>query len=221
MIQKIRNDLSITQTNMTILSDMMTELAPGREHPEDRSLLSQESEGHLLKKKRTPKKILAPLEQLHGTCRAMQSRLVELIGQVDDDKLTADLLEINDNMNNLFLRYERFEKNQVQVKHGSSQGAIKKTPVPGGTPVTSSASKSLMDAPLIDFSSSSSTAAAAASEAPQSFTQVPSMAHFPDEDAENLAEWIGDKNIETEGATSSEFDQFLAERAAAGDTPRK
>jgi len=199
MIQKIRNDLSITQTNMTILSDMMTELAPGREHPEDRSLL----------------------EQLHGTCRAMQSRLVELIGQVDDDKLTADLLEINDNMNNLFLRYERFEKNQVQVKHGSSQGAIKKTPVPGGTPVTSSASKSLMDAPLIDFSSSSSTAAAAASEAPQSFTQVPSMAHFPDEDAENLAEWIGDKNIETEGATSSEFDQFLAERAAAGDTPRK
>jgi len=198
MIQKIRNDLSITQTNMTILSDMMTELAPGREHPEDRSLL----------------------EQLHGTCRAMQSRLVELIGQVDDDKLTADLLEINDNMNNLFLRYERFEKNQVQVKHGSSQGAIKKTPVPGGTPVTSSASKSLMDAPLIDFSSSSSSTAAA-SEAPQSFTQVPSMAHFPDEDAENLAEWIGDKNIETEGATSSEFDQFLAERAAAGDTPRK
>ena len=78
-----------------------------------------------------------------------------------------------------FVRYERFEKNQVQVKHGSSQGAIKKTPVPGGTPVTSSASKSLMDAPLIDFSSSSSTAAAAASEAPQSFTQVPSMAHFP------------------------------------------
>ena len=42
-----------------------------------------------------------------------------------------------------------------------------------------------------------------------------------DEDAENLAEWIGDKNIETEGATSSEFDQFLAERAAAGDTPRR
>ena len=82
-IQKIRGDLSITQTNMTILSDMMTELTPGQEHPDDKSLL----------------------EQLHGTCRAMQSRLVELIGQADDDKLTADLLEINDNMNNLFLRF--------------------------------------------------------------------------------------------------------------------
>ena len=44
---------------------------------------------------------------------------------------------------------------------------------------------------------------------------------FQDEDAKNLAEWIGDKNIDTEGATSSEFDQFLAERAAANDTPRR
>ena len=68
----------MTQTNMTILSDMLTELSPGREHQEDRTLL----------------------EQLHGTCRAMQSRLVELIDQVDDDHLTADLLEVNDNMNN-------------------------------------------------------------------------------------------------------------------------
>ena len=61
-------------------------------------------------------------EALHATCRAMQSRLVELIDQVcffksiyfcalyliqhqvEDDKLTADLLEVNDDMNNLFLR---------------------------------------------------------------------------------------------------------------------
>ena len=60
-------------------------------------------------------------EALHATCRAMQSRLVELIDQVkfflfgilfcdflliyqvEDDKLTADLLEVNDDMNNLFL----------------------------------------------------------------------------------------------------------------------
>lgn len=192
--QKIRTDLTITQSNMTILSDMLTELTPGQEHPDDKSLL----------------------EQLHGTCRAMQTRLVELIGQVDNDELTAELLEMNDNMNNLFLRYERFEKNQVQVKQ-SNQGAIRKSgPIPASVGVSSTAKPpSLMDAPLIDFS--------AASEAPPSFSQVPSMANFPDEDAANLAEWIGDKNVETEGpgATSSEFDQFLAERAAAGDVPRR
>ena len=39
--------------------------------------------------------------------QGLQSRLVELIDQVDDDKLTADLLEVNDNMNNIFLRWER------------------------------------------------------------------------------------------------------------------
>lgn len=174
----------MTQTNMTILSDMLTELRPGQEHPEDRQLL----------------------EQLHGTCRAMQTRIVELIGALEDDKLTADLLEINDNMNNLFLRYERFEKNRMQSKQ-SSQGAIRR---PGPGPVSSG--KPLMDAPLIDFSGSE--------QQPVSLGPAPSMAAFPDEDAEQLAEWIGPGAAEP-GATSSEFDQFLAERAAAGDTPKR
>jgi len=178
----------VTHTNMTILSDMLAELSPGQEHQEDRQLL----------------------EQLHGTCRAMQTRVVELIGGVEDDKLTADLLEINDNMNNLFLRYERFEKNRVQTKL-SGQGAIRRPGHSQGPP-----GKSLMDAPLIDFSGTE--------KQPASLDPAPSMAAFPDEDAANLAEWIGTRpgpgDPET-GATTSEFDQFLAERAAAGDTPRR
>jgi len=196
-IQKIRSDLSITQTNMTIFSDMLTELSPGREHPDDKSLL----------------------DQLHGTCRAMQSRLVELIDQVDDDKLIADLLEINDNMNNLFLRYERYDKNQVQAKHG----AIRKGP-PVALPVSLGAAgggaeaKSLMDAPLIDFSGSEPTSTLSQ---PPSFSQVPSLANFQDDDAQNLAEWIGEKNVDTDGNTTHEFDQFLAERAAANESARK
>ena len=125
------------------------------------------------------------------------------------------------------VRYERYEKNQVQAKHG----AIRKGP-PVALPLSQGAtgggqqSKSLMDAPLIDFS---------VSEPPAS--QVPSLANFQvkkdtfarsgsnfvlkDDDAHNLAEWIGEKNIDTDGATTQEFDQFLAERAAATDTPRK
>ena len=68
-------------------------------------------------------------------------------------------------------RYERYEKNQVQAKHG----AIRKgPPVPlpmssEGVEGDSSQSKSLMDAPLIDFSGS---------EPPPSFSQVPSLANF-------------------------------------------
>jgi len=179
-LHKIRGDLTVTQANMAIFSEMLSELTPGLEHPEDRNMF----------------------EQLHATCRAMQTRLVELIDQVDDDKLTADLLEVNDDMNNLFLRYDRYEKNKSQSQ--ARQGAIKKSPL----------TRPVSEAPLIDFSSG-------VSDPPPSFTQVPSMANFQDEEAATLADWIGDKNVDTDGATTQEFDQFLAERAAAGDTPKK
>ena len=43
-------------------------------------------------------------QQLYNTCKAMQNRLVELISQLANDEVTADLLRINDLMNNLFLR---------------------------------------------------------------------------------------------------------------------
>ena len=83
-------------------------------------------------------------EALHATCRAMQSRLVELIDQVEDDKLTADLLEVNDDMNNLFLRYDRYEKNKSQSQQ-AKQGAIKKSP-------SARPAAAATEAPLIDFS---------------------------------------------------------------------
>lgn len=36
----------------------------------------------------------------------------------------------------------------------------------------------------------------------------------------NVADWIGDKDV-VEGGTTSEFDRFLAERAAAPEPGRK
>lgn len=42
----------------------------------------------------------------------MQERLVDLISKLSNDELTAELLRINDDMNNLFLRYSRWEKNR-------------------------------------------------------------------------------------------------------------
>ena len=60
---------------------------------------------------------------------------------------------------------------------------------------------------------------------------------FQDDDAANLANWIGEENVEKPETTQvleekltnklydfshfKEFDQFLAERAAAGETPKK
>jgi hypothetical protein len=44
------------------------------------------------------------LQELHSTCQAMQHRLVELIGKLANDEITAELLRVNDELNNLFLR---------------------------------------------------------------------------------------------------------------------
>lgn len=46
----------------------------------------------------------------------MQQRLVELVSQLSNDDITENLLRINDGLNNLFLRYNRYEKKRVGSK---------------------------------------------------------------------------------------------------------
>ncbi|XP_044735026.1 TOM1-like protein 2 isoform X2 [Chrysoperla carnea] len=89
-IGKLQSELDVVQNNMAVLSEMLSELTPGKEDSSDLELL----------------------QELHSTCKAMQIRLVELIGKLANDELTAELLRINDEMNNIFLRYARYEKNR-------------------------------------------------------------------------------------------------------------
>ncbi|KAG8234684.1 hypothetical protein J437_LFUL015163, partial [Ladona fulva] len=96
---KLRSELEVVQGNAAVLNEMLAEIEPGKEHPSDLQLL----------------------QELYSTCRAMQVRLVDLIGKVAHDELTADLLRINDQLNNLFLRYGRFVKNR---EAGSQAAAI-------------------------------------------------------------------------------------------------
>lgn len=53
----------------------------------------------------------------------MQSRIVDLIGRVTHDEITAELLRLNDELNNLFLRHQRYEKNR-DPKNTSTPSAI-------------------------------------------------------------------------------------------------
>lgn len=77
----------------------------------------------------------------------MQQRLVELIEKLSNDELTAELLRINDDLNNLFLRYGRWEKNH-DAGSGQSQSASAMLAKAIG-PVPKD--KSLIDDSLIDL----------------------------------------------------------------------
>ncbi|XP_061893287.1 TOM1-like protein 2 isoform X1 [Entelurus aequoreus] len=87
-ISRLRSELDVVRGNIKVLSEMLTEMVPGQEDSSDLELL----------------------QELHRTCRAMQQRVVELISRVSNEEVTEELLHINDDLNNIFLRYERYER---------------------------------------------------------------------------------------------------------------
>ncbi|XP_051958914.1 TOM1-like protein 2 isoform X1 [Xyrauchen texanus] len=87
-ICKLRSELDIVRGNTKVMSEMLTEMVPGQEDPSDHELI----------------------QELNRTCRAMQQRIVELISRVSNEEVTEELLHVNDDLNNIFLRYERYER---------------------------------------------------------------------------------------------------------------
>ncbi|XP_071975970.1 TOM1-like protein 2 isoform X4 [Engystomops pustulosus] len=87
-IGRLRSELDIVRGNTKVMSEMLTEMTPGQEDASDLELL----------------------QDLNRTCRAMQQRIVELISRVSNEEVTEELLHVNDDLNNVFLRYERFER---------------------------------------------------------------------------------------------------------------
>lgn len=113
---KLKTELNVVQGNIRVMSEMLTELTPTNIDPSDLELL----------------------QELNRTNRQMQQRLVELIDKIANEEATSkfdgsdidwfnisnetmeekimlmvfldELLRINDDMNNVFLRYERFER---------------------------------------------------------------------------------------------------------------
>nr|XP_043884261.1 target of Myb protein 1-like isoform X1 [Solea senegalensis] len=100
--QKLRSELSLVKGNLTVMSEMLNELVPGQSQPDDTELL----------------------QQLYSVCRSMQTRVVELIPQLLDEGFIEELLVINDDLNNAFIRYERFERlNKAQSTNTSQQNS--------------------------------------------------------------------------------------------------
>ncbi|CDI97119.1 tom1 protein 2 [Echinococcus multilocularis] len=91
--ERLSQDLTVVQTNLHILNDMLTELQPDAISPDDLELL----------------------QELNETCRMMQQRVAEFLSQVADDAVTLTLIQLNDELNSAFQRYERFERYRLRA----------------------------------------------------------------------------------------------------------
>lgn len=123
---KLQSELEVVGFSMSILGEMLNELKPGEEDPEDYKLFTD----------------------LTHTCKEMQGRVVELIGRISNDEITAELLRLNDELNNLFLRHQRYEKNRAPNAAGTtSPSAILGAAigVPSSAPVKDPAKEALID----------------------------------------------------------------------------
>ncbi|XP_061557153.1 target of Myb protein 1 isoform X4 [Phycodurus eques] len=89
----LKAELGVVRTNLTMMSDMMSQLDPIT----------------------VKKAAMELLEQLYTVCKEMQNRIVKIVPKLSEEKLIEELLSTNDEMNTTFSRYQRFER---QLKNG-------------------------------------------------------------------------------------------------------
>ncbi|XP_042361730.1 target of Myb protein 1 isoform X3 [Plectropomus leopardus] len=94
-IKKLKAELGVVRSNLTMMSDMMSQLDPVTVKQADMELL----------------------EQLYTVCKDMQDRIVKIVPRLSEEKLIEELLAANDEMNTAFTRYHRFER---RIPNGQS-----------------------------------------------------------------------------------------------------
>ncbi|GAA6215514.1 target of Myb protein 1-like isoform X1 [Lates japonicus] len=87
-VKKLKTELGVVRSNLTMMSDMMSQLDPVTVKQADMELL----------------------EQLYTVCKDMQDRIVKIVPRLSEEKLIEELLATNDEMNTAFTRYHRFER---------------------------------------------------------------------------------------------------------------
>ncbi|XP_051995802.1 target of Myb protein 1 isoform X1 [Xyrauchen texanus] len=85
--KQLKAEMEVVRTNLSVMSEMMSQMEPGSIQHSDTELL----------------------QHLYSMCKDMQGRMVDLIPRLTDEKLTEQLLMVNDDMNNTFEQYHRFE----------------------------------------------------------------------------------------------------------------
>ncbi|XP_043956455.1 target of Myb protein 1 isoform X6 [Gambusia affinis] len=87
-VKMLKTELGVVRSNLSTMSDMMSQLDPVTAKQADMELL----------------------EQLYTVCKEMQDRIVKIIPRLSEEKLIEELLATNDEMNTAFTRFHRFER---------------------------------------------------------------------------------------------------------------
>jgi hypothetical protein len=188
-IAKLNSELDVVDSNVQVLNEILTEIQTNSSSDGSKaaSLVLPEPND------------LALVTELNKTCREMQKRVTQLIGNISNESVIGELLRVNDDLNNVFLRYERFERSiglAPQPGAAAAAAAAQLSPPqrpPQPSPVVLDANKTgktaAVDKPLIDFTeddddggiaekmkpltmSEKSTAPASKSDQTQEFTDI-------------------------------------------------
>ncbi|XP_029492308.2 target of Myb1 membrane trafficking protein-like isoform X4 [Oncorhynchus nerka] len=93
-VKKLKTDLGVVRGNLTVMSDMMSQLDPATAKHSDTELL----------------------QELYAACKDMQDKIMELVPRLSEEKLTEELLVANDEINATFTRYQRFQRQRATLQ---------------------------------------------------------------------------------------------------------
>lgn len=97
-VAKMLSELDVVRRNIDIMNEIMIENEPGKETEDDMQLL----------------------EDLNRSLHAMQSRVSGIIGRVTDEIVLESTLQINDELNSVFVRFDRYLRNREAAQSGST-----------------------------------------------------------------------------------------------------
>ncbi|XP_072299583.1 target of Myb1 membrane trafficking protein isoform X2 [Eucyclogobius newberryi] len=93
-VQQLKTELAVVRSNLTTMSEMMSQLDPVTVKQADTELL-----------------------ELYSVCKEMQEKIVKVVPRLSEERLIEELLATNDEMNTAFSRYQRFEKRISNGQH--------------------------------------------------------------------------------------------------------